>query len=78
MKSLLINFLLAATIFINPLHAQISILHKSAIPDGKTLNTETIQNAIVEISEKGGGTLTFPPGEYLKTTKASSGKSPII
>jgi polygalacturonase len=36
-----------------------------AVNDGKTLNTKAIQNAIDACAAKGGGIVTFDPGEYL-------------
>ncbi len=42
-----------------------NILSLGGIPDGKTLNTSIIQQAIDSCSAQGGGTLHFPPGHYL-------------
>ena len=36
-----------------------------AIGDGSTLNTDSIKKAIEDCSEKGGGTVLFPKGEWL-------------
>lgn len=36
-----------------------------AVGDGKTLNTEAIQKAIDQVSEKGGGTILVPEGMFL-------------
>ena len=36
-----------------------------AVPDGKTLCTEAIRNAIATAGAKGGGTIYVPPGEFL-------------
>src|SRR5213075_1365732 len=36
-----------------------------AIPDGKTLCTTNIQQALDECGRSGGGTVFFPPGTYL-------------
>jgi hypothetical protein len=36
-----------------------------AVADGKTLNTQALQKAIDDVSEKGGGTLAFSKGKYL-------------
>ncbi|MFN4085728.1 MAG: glycoside hydrolase family 28 protein [Spirosomataceae bacterium] len=36
-----------------------------AVSDGRTLNTRSIQKAIDELSQKGGGTLVFSSGNYL-------------
>ena len=41
------------------------IINAGAVPDGKTLNTGVIQEAINRVSEHGGGTLVFPPGKFL-------------
>ena len=39
-----------------------------AKPDGKTMCTKSIQNAIDECAENGGGTVYFPPGTFLSGT----------
>lgn len=39
-----------------------------ARPDGKTLCTKSIQKAIDECAERGGGTVYFPPGTFLSGT----------
>ncbi|MFZ1936639.1 MAG: glycosyl hydrolase family 28-related protein [Thermoguttaceae bacterium] len=39
-----------------------------AVPDGKTLCTEAIQQAIDRCGSAGGGTVDFPPGTYLSGT----------
>ena len=44
---------------------QIKITDFGAVPDGKTLNTEAIQQAIDETSKTGGGKIIFPEGIYL-------------
>ena len=36
-----------------------------AVADGKTLNTKVIQQAIDQLSKKGGGRIVFPKGIYL-------------
>ena len=36
-----------------------------ATGDGKTLDTDAVNRAIQAAAEKGGGTVTFPPGQYL-------------
>lgn len=43
----------------------INILTSGANPDGETLNTKIIQNAIDKVSESGGGTVIIPPGKFL-------------
>ena len=43
----------------------INILNAGAKSDGKTLNTEIIQQAIDKVSESGGGTVLVPPGKFL-------------
>jgi len=45
--------------------SELNIVSYGAVGDGKTLNTETIQKAIDEISSKGGGTILFPKGRFL-------------
>lgn len=42
-----------------------NMLSLGAKPDGKTLNTAIIQQAIDRCSASGGGTVLFPPGKYL-------------
>jgi len=42
-----------------------NICNNGAIGDGKTLNTKAIQFLIDTCSENGGGTVFFPPGNYL-------------
>jgi alpha-L-rhamnosidase len=44
---------------------QISIVDTGAVPDGKTLNTRSIQSAIDQLASNGGGTLIIPPGKFL-------------
>ncbi|MDT8299945.1 MAG: glycosyl hydrolase family 28 protein [Sedimentisphaerales bacterium] len=45
-----------------------NILDFGAKPDGKTLCTQAIQNAVDKCSESGGGTLYFPAGTWLTGT----------
>ncbi len=45
--------------------AQINIMDLGAIPDGKTLNTNIIQQAIDSCSAKGGGKVFIPKGRFL-------------
>ena len=45
-----------------------NILDFGAKPDGKTLNTQAIQNAIDECAGNGGGTVYFPAGMWLTGT----------
>lgn len=42
-----------------------NILEFGAKPDGKTLNTNAIQRAIDDVSQKGGGTVLVPAGIFL-------------
>lgn len=42
-----------------------NILDLGAVPDGITLNTETIQKAIDKANTKGGGQVIFPSGKFL-------------
>lgn len=42
-----------------------NILGLGGIPDGRTLNTRVIQQAVDACSAQGGGTVRFPPGKYL-------------
>jgi polygalacturonase len=43
----------------------ISILHKGGRPDGRTLNTGVINQAIAELASRGGGMVLLPPGLWL-------------
>jgi polygalacturonase len=52
----------AAPTFLN---TALSLAHYGASGDGRTLNTEAFARAITALSEKGGGTLTVPPGLWL-------------
>ena len=42
-----------------------NVLELGANPDGKTVNTVVIQNAIDQCSQTGGGEVIFPAGKYL-------------
>lgn len=42
-----------------------NVLQFDVAPDGKTLNTKAVQQAIDACSASGGGVLFFPPGKYL-------------
>ena len=46
----------------------INILTYNAVPDGKTLNTEIIQQAIDDLASRGGGTVVVPSGVYVTGT----------
>jgi polygalacturonase len=48
-----------------PLLAAKSVLDYGAKPDGKTLNTKSIQRAIDEVFQAGGGLVYAPPGTFL-------------
>ena len=45
-----------------------SVIDYGAVADGTTLNTEAIQSAIDACAAGGGGTVHFPPGDYLSGT----------
>ena len=45
-----------------------NILDFGAVPDGKTMNTESIQQAVDECAAEGGGTVIFPAGTFLSGT----------
>lgn len=51
----------------NPLISDycVNIVDFGAIPNGETLNTEAIKNAILHCSENGGGRVVFPAGKWL-------------
>jgi hypothetical protein len=44
---------------------EINVEEYGAVADGKTINTQALQKAIDDVSEKGGGTLVFSKGKYL-------------
>ena len=46
----------------------VNVRDLGAVPDGKTLCTEAIQQAIDRCGAAGGGTVYFPPGTYLSGT----------
>ncbi|MDP4291129.1 MAG: glycosyl hydrolase family 28 protein [Bacteroidota bacterium] len=46
----------------------VNILNYGAVPDGKTLSTKAIQQAIDECSQSGGGDVIIPAGTYLTGT----------
>lgn len=46
-------------------HNEYNMIALGAKPDGETLNTKLIQQAIDRCSANGGGTVLFPPGKYL-------------
>ena len=45
-----------------------NVLSFSAVGDGATKNTDAIQRSIDYVTSNGGGTLYFPPGDYLTGT----------
>jgi polygalacturonase len=56
---------------VSPLAAQespVNVRDLGAVPDGKTLCTAAIQQAIDRCSESGGGTVNLPPGTWLSGT----------
>jgi hypothetical protein len=55
---------------------ELNIVSFGAVGDGKTVNTSAIQNAINEVSIKGGGTVIVPKGRFL--TGAISLKTGVI
>ncbi|MDZ7721234.1 MAG: glycoside hydrolase family 28 protein [candidate division KSB1 bacterium] len=42
-----------------------NVLDYGAVPDGETLCSRAIQNAVDDCAESGGGTVVIPPGDYL-------------
>jgi DNA sulfur modification protein DndE len=46
-------------------HRSVSIVDFGAVPDGKTLNTAAINQAITTLAGKVGGRVNFPPGMWL-------------
>lgn len=61
-------FLLFCCLAGTVLGEDVSVLDFGAVPDGKTLTTVSLQNAIDHCSSTGGGTVTVPPGTYLTHT----------
>jgi polygalacturonase len=59
---------LLATVPLQAAQQAIDVRELGAVADGKTLCTETIQNAIDRCGAAGGGTVYFPPGKYLSGT----------
>lgn len=53
---------------IESIESKTLITEHGAVPDGQTLNTEAIQQAIDEVAEQGGGTVIVPPGVFLTGT----------
>ena len=51
-----------------PAAGRIDVRDFGVIGDGKTLNTSPINQAVVALSQAGGGTLVFGPGTYLTGT----------
>ena len=45
-----------------------NVVETGAVPDGKTISTRAIQQAIDRCAAAGGGTVYFPPGTYLSGT----------
>src|SRR5678815_1261136 len=54
-------------VFKNPTFKKdtISIVKFGAVPDGITLNTKSINDAIIALSQKGGGVVLVPSGLWL-------------
>ena len=44
---------------------KVSIVDCGAVPDGETMNTKAINDAIQTLAKKGGGTVVIPPGMWL-------------
>lgn len=61
-------FLLACCLVSTVRGEDVTVLDFDAVPDGKTLTTAALQNAIDHCSNSGGGTVTVPPGTYLTHT----------
>ena len=70
-KIFLITFgllLLISPITVDSAKKIYNILDFGAKPDGKTLCTQAIQNAVDQCAENGGGTVYFPAGTWLTGT----------
>ena len=61
-------FLLISPITVGSDKKTYNILDFGAKPDGKTLCTQAVQNAIDKCAESGGGTVYFPAGTWLTGT----------
>ena len=48
-----------------PVKSRLSILETGAVGDGKTLDTQSIQDAIDKLAVNGGGTVVVPKGRFL-------------
>src|SRR4051794_8140867 len=51
-----------------PVGSAYNVKNYKAKGDGKTLDTEAINKAIIAASAAGGGTVYFPPGVYLSAS----------
>ena len=60
--------LFVATTAFSAVESMYAIPDFGAKPDGQTLCTEAIQTAIDRCAERGGGTVYFPPGQWLTGT----------
>lgn len=65
MRKYILLVLLAIEAGMTSSASTINIEERGAVGDGKTDNTEIIQNAVNECAEKGGGTVLVPAGKYL-------------
>jgi polygalacturonase len=72
MKNLPIFLTIFLTLFLSLASAKPTIFYPvtefGAVGDGKTLNTQAIQQAIDAAAKAGGGTVVFPAGRYLSGT----------
>ena len=62
---LLIMFIFFIQSFIFAREMTINVQNLGAVNDGKTVNTKVIQTAIDKVHNAGGGTVYFPPGQWM-------------
>ena len=64
-KIIFLILVLILTSFISSIRSEYVVTDYGIIGDAKTLNTTAIQNLIDQVSDKGGGKIIFPAGEFL-------------
>ena len=64
----LICLVLLSPAFLNAQRGTVSISDFGAVGDGKTINTDAIQKAIDACTQKGGGTVNVPKGQFVTGT----------
>lgn len=64
-RIIFLSLLLILSSFISSIRSEYVVTDYGIIGDAKTLNTTAIQNLIDQVSDKGGGKIIFPAGEFL-------------